>query len=77
MSAIIYSVIDKFKGLWIGQSQEAKTEVEGYLMLSDGTNNKSLLLIKDGEKSWKTKWFNDNQTTYKAPVAPLSTIFKH
>ncbi len=75
MSAIIYSVIDKLKGLWIGQSQEAKTEVEGYLMLSDGTNNKSLLLVKEGEKSWQTRWFNDNEHSYKAPTVPVSDIF--
>ena len=75
MSAIIYSVIDKFKGLWIGQSQEAKMEVEGYLMLSDSTTNKSLLLVKEGEKSWKTKWFNNTEHSYKAPTVPVSEIF--
>ena len=73
MSAIIYSVIDKLKGLWI--SPESKTEVEGYLMLSDSTNNKSLLLVKEGEKTWKTKWFNDNEHSYKAPAVPVSEIF--
>jgi hypothetical protein len=72
---MISDLINKFKGLWYGS--ESKGEVEGYMIMSDSTTNKSLLLIKDGEKSWKTKWFNDNQTTYKAPVAPLSTIFKH
>lgn len=75
MSALVYSVIDKLKGLWIGQSQEQKTEIEGYLMLSDSTNNKTLLLVKEGEKSWKTKWFTDNEHSYKAPTVPVSEIF--
>jgi hypothetical protein len=70
---MISQLVDKFKGLWYGES---KGEVEGYMIMTDNTNNKTLLLIKDGEKSWKTKWFSDSQTTYKAPVTPLSTIFK-
>jgi hypothetical protein len=70
---MISQLIDKFKGFWIGES---KGEVEGYMIMTDSTNNKTLLLIKEGEKSWKTKWFSDSQTTYKAPVEPLSTIFR-
>lgn len=52
-----------------------KGEVEGYLMYSDSTNNKSLLLVKENEKSWKTKWFNNNENTYKSPSLPLNEIF--
>jgi hypothetical protein len=77
MSAIIYSIIDKFKGLWIDQRQDTKTEVEGYLMLNDSTSNKSLLLVKEGEKSWKTKWFNNNEHTYKAPAIQVNAIFNN
>ena len=77
MSAIIYGVIDKLKGLWVSAPTQ-KTEIEGYLMFSDSTTNKTLLLVKDGEKSWKTSWFNNNDHTYKAPAVPVSEIFsKH
>lgn len=69
---MISGLIDKFKGLWYG---DVKREVEGYLIMSDSTNNKTLLLIKDGEKSWKTKWYNNNENTYKAPTQPLSSVF--
>jgi hypothetical protein len=71
---MIYELIDKFKGLWYGES---KCQIEGYMIMSDSTNSKTLLLIKDGEKSWKTKWFSDSQTNYIAPVEPLSSIFKN
>jgi len=75
MSSVIEYVIDRVKNMWINRQ---KTDVEGYLMFNDNITKKSLLLIKDGEKSWRTKWFNDNENTYKAPVIPLADIFvKH
>jgi hypothetical protein len=70
---MISQLVDKFKGLWY---DESKGEVEGYMIMSDSTNSKTLLLIKEGEKSWKTKWFSDNQTIYKAPLEPISLIFR-
>jgi hypothetical protein len=72
MSALIDAVIDRIKGLWVS---DKKADIEGYLIMNDGTKNKSLLLVKDGEKSWKTKWFNNNENTYKAPTIPLTEIF--
>ena len=72
MSSLFKMVIDKFTNLW---SSPRRIEVEGYLITSDSANNKSLLLVKDGDKSWRTKWFNDNDNTYKAPVVPLNNIF--
>lgn len=71
MSGLIESVVDKFKELF----SKDKIEVEGYLMLKDSTTNKTQLLVKEGENSWKTKWFNDNHHTYKAPVVPITDIF--
>ena len=71
---MISSVIDKFKGLWYG---ETKSEVEGNCIMSDSSNKKTLLLIKDTEKCWKTQWYNDNHNTYKAPTLPLSSIFNN
>jgi hypothetical protein len=71
---MISSLVDRFKGLWYG---EIKNEVEGYLIMSDSTTNKTLLLVKDGEKSWKTKWFNNQQNTYKPPTEPLVSIFNN
>ena len=73
MSSLLKMVIDKFTKLW----PERRIEVEGYLIFSDNTNNKSLLLVKVGEKSWKTVWFNDSENRYKAPLVPLSNIFNN
>ena len=44
---------------------------------TDSSNKKTLLLIKDTEKCWKTQWYNDNHNTYKAPTLPLSSIFNN
>jgi hypothetical protein len=77
MNSVIETLVNTFKGLWYGKQEETqkKDEVEGYLMMNDNTTNKSLLLVKDGEKSWKTKWFNNNENTYKTPLAALSELF--
>ena len=68
----VSNLIDKFKGLWYGES---KKEVEGYLIMSDNINNRTLLMIKDNEKSWKTKWFNNVENTYKVPNEPFNKLF--
>ena len=69
------TLVDMFKSMWTGKSAVEKTEVEGYLMMSDFTNKKTLLLIKEGENTWKTRWFNDNENTYKAPEVSIQKIF--
>jgi len=71
MSGVISDIIDRFTGLFTSN----KIEVEGYLMLKDSTTNKTQLLVKDGEKSWKTRWYNDNQYIYKAPEKPITDVF--
>lgn len=72
MSGVISDIIDRFTGLFTNNN---KIEVEGYLMLKDSTTNKTQLLVKEGDKSWKTKWYNDNQYIYKAPAKPITEVF--
>jgi hypothetical protein len=69
---MISGLINRFKGLLYTKT---KKEVEGYIILNDSKSSKTLLLIKNGERSWRTKWFNDNEYIYKAPLQQLSTIF--
>jgi len=59
----------------LGSQKNEMKEIEGYLMFVDSTNNKTLLLVKENEKSWKTQWFNNNENTYKSPPLPLNEIF--
>lgn len=68
----VSNLIDKFKGLWFNESRQ---EVEGYMIMSDNTNNRTLLMIKENEKSWKTKWFNNSENKFKVPTEPLNKIF--
>ena len=69
---MISELVEKFKGLFYG---ERKNEVEGYLLMND--NTKTLLLVKEGEKSWKTKWFNNNEIVLKTPEKQLGNVFKN
>ena len=71
MNDAINAIIDRFTGLFTKE----KVDVEGYLMLKDSTTNKTQLLVKDGEKSWKMKWFDDTQYTYKTPSMPITQVF--
>jgi hypothetical protein len=76
MSVLIGSIVDKLKGLWL--NPEKKREVEGYLILSDNTSNKTLLLVKEGEKYWKTSWYDNTEYIYKSPQLALNELFnKH
>jgi hypothetical protein len=50
-----------------------KNTVEGYLIFF--TIDKSLVLVKENDRYWKTKWFNNNENIYKSPIIPLNEIF--
>jgi hypothetical protein len=70
----VANLVEKFKGLWYGES---KQEVEGYVIMTDSGKNKTLCLAKNGEKSWKTEWFNNDSTTFKIPTKPIKNIFNN
>ena len=84
-SNIIYTFADRFKNLWASSPSASvmpstsdiyeKCEVEGYLMCVDSAANKSLILVKENTKYWKTSWFDNTLTNYKSPTLPLSEIF--
>jgi hypothetical protein len=67
------TVIATFQNINIFGTQ--KSEVEGYLMYSDSTNNRTLLLVKENNQSWKTQWFSNTENSYKSPQLPLNEIF--
>jgi hypothetical protein len=66
------SLIDKFKDLWYG---DTKQDIEGYTIMADIKNNRTLIMVKEGEKSWKTKWFNNSKYNFTVPNQPISTLF--
>ena len=66
------NLIDNFKTLII-----SKNEVEGYILSEDKIKNTSLVLVKENNIFWKTKWLNNAETTYKIPMDPISLIFKN
>jgi hypothetical protein len=69
------TVMAGLQNINIFQSAPQKQQVEGYLMHSDSTNNRTLLLVKENNNSWRTEWFSNNENTYKSPQLPLSEIF--
>lgn len=73
---MIFGLVQKFKYLWHESNKENDKEtIEGHVLTKD--NNKTLLLVKDGEKSWKTKWFNTNEINIKSPDDKLESVFKN
>ncbi len=67
----VLSLIDKFKQSWFG---ETKQEVEGYILMSDKLNNRTLIMVKENEKCWRTKWFN-NANNFIVPKESITKIF--
>jgi hypothetical protein len=65
-------ITQAFKYLW---SNESKEEVEGYVVMSDKSKKASLVLVKESDKYWKTRWCSDNTTIYKKQEKPFNTIF--
>jgi hypothetical protein len=78
-------LINSFKNLWYYKTDnnnnnnisnnKVMENIEGYVLMQDTKSNKTLLMIKDSEKSWKTQWFNDNEVNYKFMNEPLSNVF--
>ncbi len=66
-------IIEGVKQLWT----KPQEDLEGYLLMSNNKQNKSLFFIKDNDKCWKTKWF-DNSININKPSEPIESIFtKH
>ncbi len=63
-------LLEGLKRLWVKPSDE----VEGYYLMSDDKQNKSLVFVKDSDKCWKTKWL-DSSIKINKPAEPLQTIF--
>jgi hypothetical protein len=66
------NLLDTVLRLWY--SEAPKKEVEGYLMSS--TPDKTQLLVKKGDKYWKTEWFNNSEHTFKSPTSSINSILK-
>jgi hypothetical protein len=79
MNRIIDNISEKFKSIWPSSLSSVETQekqlVEGYHISSDATQDKTLVLVKHSDKFWKTEWFDNAATTYKAPLLPLNELF--
>lgn len=74
LNNIVENVRSKLSHLFVTNSVN-KTEVEGYLLYKDSTNNRTLLLVKNSERCWQTKWFDDNENSYNLNQQSVNTIF--
>jgi hypothetical protein len=66
-------LVDKIKELWYGQSENLVET--GYTLLNDNTNNKTLILKKENDLYWKTKWVDHTSVTINTPSTPIVNIF--
>ncbi len=65
-------LIDKLKSVLI--SQDTKDDVTGYVLMNDN-NSKTLVLVKENDKYWKTKWVENAKIISEPPYKKLDTIF--
>lgn len=65
--------IESFKRLW----SKPQDSLEGYLLMSDTKQNKSLFFVKYNDKCWKTTWL-DNSIKVNKPSESMESLFtKH
>ncbi len=76
MNTLIQNLSGKFKNLFKPTPKPTKTEVEGYLLMNDLSSNTFLVLARDGERCWKTKWFSNNEYIFKESGIPITEILK-
>jgi hypothetical protein len=66
-------IIEGFKKI----CAKPQDSLEGYLLMSDNKQNKSLFFVKDNDKCWKTTWL-DNSIKVNKPSESIETVFtKH
>lgn len=80
MNYIINNITETFKGLWAPPPSQSITAqekrlIEGYHMSTDAANDKTLVLVKHGDNFWKTEWFDNSTTAYRAPILSLNELF--
>ncbi len=66
-------LIDKLKSVLI--SDDTTNDITGYVLMNDSDKNKSLVLVKENDKYWKTKWVENSKITNELPSNKLETVF--
>lgn len=66
-------IINKMKSLW---HTVPDNNLTGYILIDNSKQGKSLVLVKDGDHLWKTKWIDTNMTKITNPSQSINSIFK-
>jgi len=70
---MLSNLIDKLKSVII--SDDTTNDITGYVLMSDSDKNKSLVLVKENDKYWKTQWIENNKIVNSLPSNKLETVF--
>ncbi len=68
-------LIEKLQKLGIFNYPEEQDIINGYALMSDSKLNKTLVMVKTSENSWKTKWVQNNLINIKEPSKSIQSIF--
>ena len=56
-------------------SGSAKVEVEGHVLATDATAGRSFILVKENERTWKSRWMKTDEVIVRPASQSLNTIF--
>jgi hypothetical protein len=70
MNEFIDYMVQEFKHMWW-----PSPEIEGHIISKDEKQGRTLLLVKENDRMWKTIWCNDSEFKYKTPDEKLNSIF--
>jgi len=70
------TIINKFKSVCLGfQQKKDKIQMEGFILSHNKENEKTYILIKTGERVWKSVWLSDKEYSYSTPTYSLQSVF--
>lgn len=66
-------LIDRFKSFW---NTSAKTDIDGYVLMTDSKKEKSLVLYKKEDHLWKSEWINTSNVNIHKPLKAFEVATK-
>ncbi len=69
-------LLEKFRDLFLGEKDEEKEQiVSGYTLMTDNNTNKTLIMEKTSNSSWKTKWVDHSIVQIQEPKEKMASVF--
>ena len=66
-------LLEKLKDLFL--SEKSEETVSGYTLMKDNQNNKTLIMERTNDASWRTKWVDHTSVKISEPQEKITSVF--